>query len=281
MNKELEIDPEDLEQSVSDNDTSEDFEEIKIDPQDVEPIVSEYDFDDDDDDDDEIGDVDIEDGEEIELEELIEGSMSRQTKEISALDYKYKDQCKTCRLAINDPEIHNLYRRRGNKEEVLRYLQQKYGDEAPSGTGFHRHMTKHFEPIERANRMQVAFFEKEARQELFKLKEMKTEEEFNRLKALINRDLAMITTFDYGKDKRTFFEGFRCKSSLLKIYKEILDSQERLLKNEVVSSDFNKIIKEFCESWVEAIFANESSEKAKEVIETMMRHQPDPKKMMK
>lgn len=145
------------------------------------------------------------------------------------LDFQFKNGCATCVLALDDPSIHDVYRRSGNVKEVERHMQEKYGDiqKVPSYDSIANHINTHFWPTEVSRNEDIIKYKSKVKDKTTELTTLTRESEIMQMKAMtwvILEDLAST-----NKNSKSYLEAIKIYNQTAKTALQLAEHELKLL----------------------------------------------------
>lgn len=145
------------------------------------------------------------------------------------LDFRFKPGCATCALAIDDPQIHEIFRQEKNSKAVERYIHEEYGDrqKPPSYKSITTHINKHFLPEEKKRTADLIKGRARIDQKSREIAEWNRNHEVSYVRAAAHVHLDNLASVD--KKSKLYLESVKAFNVTAKTIKDLMEFELKLL----------------------------------------------------
>lgn len=187
--------------------------------------------------------------------------------------YGYTPNCKTCQMASQDIKINEIYYENRKVSEVWEYIKNKY-PRYPSYNSVLHHCKNHLVSTESNQKRELQKYNDEINSYIKKVKEMNDNDEVNKLKAIIMKNLEKIDSLEFKNDPTMFFESRKVINGTLKAYIECKNFELKRAGVGATAEELENRVKTFCLELIENIIKNEDATRANEIIQIIQKNMP-------
>ena len=145
------------------------------------------------------------------------------------LDFRFKPGCATCAIAIDDPQVHEVYRQTKNAKEMERYIIEEYGDrmKPPSYKSITCHLNNHFLPEEKRRNADIIKSKAKIDHKSREISEWTRTHEASQLRAVAWVHLENISAIP--KTAKNYLEAVKLFNPTAKTVKDLMELELKML----------------------------------------------------